>query len=72
MHLDAFSLHRSLSALKLIRHSPVFDAILNAPAEDADNVVDGGQGVVFGKDVAACVGVQLLCGVDAAADWATC
>ncbi len=33
-------------------------------------MVDGGQGVVLSKDVAACVRVQLLCGIDAAADGA--
>ena len=31
-------------------------------------MVDGGQGVVLGKDVAAGVGIQLRGGADAAAD----
>ena len=35
-------------------------------------MVDGGQRVVLCKDVAACIGVQLLGGIDAAADGPPC
>ena len=47
--------------------APVLDVVLDAPADDRDDVVDGGQRLVLGKD-AALVLVKLFGGVDAAAD----
>lgn len=47
--------------------APVLNVVLDAPADDRDDVVDGGQRLVLGKD-AALVLVKLFGGVDAAAD----